>query len=67
MIKVRDKSTLKSRLLAIPGVGEATVRTLFEYFKSYDNIAKASFTELVAVNGITKRQAENIKEFFDKN
>lgn len=63
----RDKSTLKSRLLAIPGVGEATVKTLFEYFKSYDNIAKASFTELVAVNGITKRQAENIKEFFDKN
>lgn len=65
--KTRDKNTLKSRLLSIKGVGEATVKTLYDYFKSYDKIASASLVELMSINGITKTQAINIKEFFENN
>lgn len=60
----RNKNTLKSKLLEINGVGEATVNALYEYFKSFDNIKKASMTELLRVKGIKKNQAEKIYEFF---
>lgn len=61
----RDKNTLKSRLLSIDGVGEATVKNLYEHFKSFEKIASASYAELVAVNGISKTQAKNIREYFE--
>ena len=63
--KTRDKNTLKSRLLSIDGVGEATVKTLYEHFKSFDKIASAGLLELSSINGITKKQALNINEYFE--
>lgn len=65
--KTRDKNTLKSKLLSIDGVGEATVKTLYEHFKSFENISRAGLMELQSVNGITKKQAENIREYFENN
>lgn len=65
--KTRDKNTLKSKLLSIDGVGEATVKTLYSHFKSFENIANAGLKELQDVNGITKRQAQNIRDFFQEN
>ncbi len=62
----RNKNTLRSKLLAIDGVGEATVTALYEYFKSYDSISKASLVELNKVKGVNKTQAEKIYEFFNK-
>ena len=61
----RNKNTLKSKLLSIDGVGEATVTALYDYFKSYDNIKKASLLELSKVKGIKKSQAEKIYNFFN--
>lgn len=61
----RNKNTLKSKLLQIDGVGEATINALYDYFKSYDNIKKASLTELNKVKGIKKNQAVAIYEFFN--
>ena len=61
----RNKNTLKSKLLSIRGVGEASVNALYDYFKSYDNIKNASLLELTKVKGITKSQAVKIYEFFN--
>ena len=61
----RNKNTLKSKLLDIHGVGEATVNALYDYFKSFDNIKKASLNELEKVKGIKKNQAEKIYDFFN--
>lgn len=61
----RNKNTLRSKLLAIDGVGEATVTALYEYFKSYDSIRRASLVELNKVKGVNKTQAEKIYEFFN--
>lgn len=62
---LRSKNTLKSKLLSIDGVGEATVTALYDYFKSYENIKKASLMELLKVKGIKKNQAEKIYDFFN--
>jgi len=61
----RNKNTLKSKLLNIKGIGEASVNALYDYFKSYDNIKNASLMELTKVKGITKSQAVKIYEFFN--
>jgi len=61
----RNKNTLKSKLLKIDGVGEATVTALYDYFKSYENIKNASLAELFKVKGIKRNQAERIYEFFN--
>ena len=61
----RNKNTLKSKLLAIDGVGESTITALYDYFKSYDNIKKASLLELSRVKGIKKSQVEKIYNFFN--
>lgn len=63
----RNKNTLRSKLLAIDGVGEATVTALYEYFKSYDSIRRASLVELNKVKGVNKTQAEKIYEFFNNS
>ena len=61
----RNKNTLKSKLLQIDGIGEATVTALYDYFKSYENIKNASLLELTKVKGIKKNQAVSIYEFFN--
>jgi len=61
----RNKNTLKSKLLNIDGVGEATINALYDYFKSYENIKNASLLELTKVKGIKKNQAISIYEFFN--
>ena len=61
----RNKNTLKSKLLEIKGVGEASINALYEYFKSYEKIKNASLLELTKVKGITKSQAVKIYEFFN--
>ena len=59
------KSTIKSELMNINGVGEATVKKLIKTYKSIKNIRNASLESLVD-SGISKRTAENIIEYFKK-
>lgn len=60
----RKRSTLKSGLLEIPGVGEKTAKTLLKHFKTMKAIKAASVEELVAVKGVNKRQANSIYNHF---
>ena len=63
--KRAKNSTLKSELMNINGVGEATVKKLIKAYKSVKNIKNADLDSFVA-NGINKPTAENIIEYFKK-
>ena len=62
----RTKSMLKSELKNIVGVGESTINKLLEKFKNIENIKQAEISELV-INGINKKTAQNIYNYFHKN
>ncbi len=50
--------------LGIRYVGETVAKKLAKHFKSLDNIQKATFEELIAVDEIGDRIAESLIEFF---
>lgn len=58
---LRSKHILSSPLDNIKGVGSAKKRALLEYFGSTEKIREAPVEELVKVNGITRKLAEEIK------
>ncbi len=51
--------------LGIRFVGETVAKKLAKYFKSIDNIMRATFNELIAVDEIGDRIAESVIEFFE--
>jgi excinuclease ABC subunit C len=57
----RTKKGMASRLDAIPGIGPAKRKQLLTHFGSIQDIQNASIEELMAVPGITKKLAEQIK------
>jgi len=59
---MRDRT---SELLEIPGVGESTRRRLLEHFGSVRAVKEADAAALSAV--VTRRQAEAIREHFDRH
>ena len=59
--KRRDKAGIASRLDAIPGIGPARRKALLGHFGSIDAIQEASLEELLAVPGITRKVAEEIR------
>lgn len=63
---LRGKAQVKSILEEIPGVGPATRRVLMKNFDSLEGIKKASVEELAALEGINRRQAQEIVAFFAK-
>ena len=50
-------------LSQIPGIGPQRIRNLFARFKNPEEIFRASFRDLVAVEGIDKTLAMNIKQY----
>jgi len=64
--KLRDKRTITSEILNIPGVGQKTTLNLLRYFGSLKQIKNASITDLLSVKGIRKKQAQNIYEWLKK-
>ncbi len=58
---------ISSELDKINGVGEARRNALLTHFKSVDEIKKASFEQIMNVEGITKRVAQSIYDYFNKN
>ncbi len=64
--KLHKKSSVKSVLSDIPGVGEAKRTALLKHFKSVENIKNASVEELCMVKGISERIAEEINGFFQQ-
>lgn len=61
---LRSKTTVKSALDDIPGIGPARRRSLLKHFGSLKNIKKASMEELEAVQGMNKKVAEVVYYFF---
>jgi DNA ligase (NAD+) len=51
----------------IPSIGTKTASCLAEYFSSLEGFRKASFNELSAIKGVSKRSAENVVKFFEKS
>lgn len=61
----RNKSTLKSELLEIKGVGKETLQVLLTHFKSVKKIKAASFEELAALVG--EKKAGLVKDYVMNN
>jgi excinuclease ABC subunit C len=58
---VRDKATLTSPLDEIPGIGPRRKRALLKAFGSLDGIRQATIEQLVAVPGMNRNVAEELK------
>ena len=63
---LRDKKMTKSILDDIPGIGPKRKRVLMDRFKDIDNIKRASKEDLVAIDGITERLAEDILRYINR-
>ena len=62
--KLRQERTLKSKFLEIEGVGKNTVKLLYDKFKSYEGVKKATYDQLIQVKGIGDKIAKAIIDFF---
>lgn len=63
---LRQKNTLKSELENIPLIGKSKVNLLFEKFKSIEKIKSADIETLTMVDGVGKKLATNIYNYFHK-
>ncbi len=61
----RSRSTLRSALDDIPGIGSKRRKVLLRHFGSLKAIRVASAGELAAVPGMTKKAADAVRAFFD--
>ncbi len=64
--KKRAKSVFKSKLDEIDGIGAKRKRDLLVFFGSSDAISSAGVDDLLKVNGISKKTAEKIYNYFHK-
>ncbi len=62
--RLRDKDMTHSILDDIEGIGKVKRMNLLRYFKDIEKIKNASEEELLQVPKITKKNAENIVNFF---
>lgn len=60
---VRRKKTFTSALDGIPGIGPRRKSALLRQFGSVQRIREASTEELIAATGMSRAQAEHIKEY----
>jgi excinuclease ABC subunit C len=60
--QVRKRQTITSQLDDVPGIGPKRRSALLKHFGSIKAIRAASVEELVAVRGMTRKAAEQIKE-----
>ena len=60
--RAREKGALASTLEVIPGVGPQRRKALLRAFGSIDGVRSASVDELTAVNSMTRKVAERIKD-----
>lgn len=64
--KLRKYTVSQSELLNIEGVGPKRAKELMKKFKTITAISKASFDELLEVNGMNSAAAKKITEYFAK-
>ena len=61
----RSKSALNSSIESIPGIGEKTMTTLIQHFKSVKRLKLATEKEISEVVGLSK--AKKITDFYTTN
>lgn len=61
---LRSKNMTQSLLDEIEGVGEKRRLKLMQYFKSLDKIREATVEELAKVDGMNRRTAEKVYDYF---
>jgi len=64
--KIRDKRMTGSAIEEIPGIGPRRRRLLLRTFGSVDAIRRATVEELAAVPTMTKRLAEQVREYLQE-
>jgi len=64
--KLREKRAIKSELDDIPGIGEARKKALLRHFGSVEKVKQASMADMAAVQGMSKKAAEEVMEFYRK-
>jgi excinuclease ABC subunit C len=62
--KLRDKRAIHSELDDIAGIGEVRKKALLRHFGSVEKIRNATVEELVAVEGMLKKAAESVANYF---
>jgi excinuclease ABC subunit C len=62
--KLRGRSQVASALTAIPGIGPQRRRLLLRHFGSVGRLKSASLDELMAVPGLSGKQAEAVCRHF---
>lgn len=63
---LRSKNMVNSILEEIEGVGEKRRTALLKHFKSIDKIKEASLEDIEAVEGMSKKTAEKIYQYFQQ-
>lgn len=63
---LRNKSLTKSELDDIQGIGEKRKKALLSHFKDIEAIKKATFEELLEVEGMNKTSSESVYNYFRK-
>lgn len=64
---IHSKRNLQSVLTEIDGIGKARRAALLDKFGTLDKIISASTEELASVDGISRAQAEKIKQYLEEN
>ncbi|NLY77597.1 MAG: excinuclease ABC subunit UvrC [Tissierellia bacterium] len=64
---LRGKEMLKSELDHIKGIGKKRKAALLKHFRTVDNIKNASVEELVQVDGMNRKVAEDLYNYFRNN
>ncbi len=64
--KLRKKTHIRSVLDDIEGIGETRRNALIKHFGSVEKIRSASYDDLMQVNGMNAKVADNILSFFGK-
>jgi excinuclease ABC subunit C len=63
---LRNKTLTKSLLDDIQGIGEKRKKALLNHFKDIEAIKKATFEELLEVEGMNKASCKSVYDFFRK-
>ena len=66
MDSAKRKTLTRSSLTKISGIGDIKAKALLKHFGGIAVIKNATVDEICAVKGISRSDAENIKNHFDK-
>ncbi len=67
MQKAKSKKLTRSSLENIDGIGKKKAAVLLAHFKTIASLKKAEADEISAVKGISVKDAENIRKYFDSH